>query len=232
MRRAGQPPALTCQSLPWLALFATSVGLALSACPAWLARALPLTPEGVRRGQLWRLWTGHFVHYGSAHLWGDLLAFAVWAALVEGESRRVLARTLLIGAPLLAGAIALDCREVSEYRGLSGLDAALVVELVVLRGLGWGVTASGAGRGLGSWLTRQLGGSTLRALGVASLSLFALKTGYEFTVGHALLAPDLGPGVRLLPAAHLFGAVVGVWATVRWRKCLRLIRNLELRPGN
>jgi hypothetical protein len=48
-------------------------------------------------------------------------------------------------------------------------------------------------------------------VGIASLSLFALKTGYEFVVGHALLAPDLGPGVRLLPAAHVFGALAGFW---------------------
>jgi rhomboid family GlyGly-CTERM serine protease len=177
-----------------------------SALPA--AHALAYTALGIEKGQWWRLWTGHLVHYGSAHLWGDLLAFAVWAALVESESRRVLLATLLCGAPLLSCAFWLACPQLGEYRGLSSLDAALVIELIVLRG--FAPRASAAGRGLGPWLTRALGSRALRAVGWLSLGLFALKTAYEYAAGHALLAPDLGQGVRLLPSAHAFGGLLGL----------------------
>ena len=191
---------------PWVALVATSLGLLASALPA--AHFLAYTAVGVEKGQWWRFWTGHLVHYGSAHLWGDLLAFAVWAALVESESRRVLLATLLCGAPLLSCAFRLACPELGEYRGLSSLDAALVIELIVLRGLG--PRAGAAGQGVGPWLTRSLGSRALRAVGWVSLGLFALKTGYEYAAGHALLAPDLGRGVRLLPSAHAFGGLLGL----------------------
>jgi len=192
---------------PWVALWATSFGLLASALPA--PHDLAYTAVGIENGQWWRLWTGHFVHYGSAHLWGDLLAFAVWAALVESESRRVLLGTLLCGAPLLSCAFWLACPELGEYRGLSSLDAALVIELIMLRG--FALPRAGAARpGLGPWLTRAVGSRALRAVGWISLSLFGLKTAYEYAAGHALLAPDLGPGVRLLPSAHAFGGLLGL----------------------
>jgi hypothetical protein len=132
----------------------------------------------------------------------------VWAALVEGESRRALVLTLLLGAPLLMSGLALACPDLGEYRGLSGLDTALVIELILLRG--FAAPASGIERGFGPWLTRRLGRSFLRRVGSFSLGLSAVKIGYEFCVGHALLARDLGNGVALLPEAHALGAVVGL----------------------
>jgi membrane associated rhomboid family serine protease len=190
---------------PWLALLASLAGLLASVLPAerWLA----FTATGMQRGQLWRFWSGHFVHYGSAHLWGDWLAFVVWAGLVESESRRALAATLLLGAPLLLFALELSCPELGEYRGLSGIDTALVIELILLRG--FGRSESDGERGPGARLTRLLGRRALRVVGGCSLGLLGLKIGYEFCAGQAILAHDLGAGVRLLPAAHAFGALIG-----------------------
>lgn len=191
--------------LPWVALLATGFGLLASALsPAPFA----YTAQGLREGELWRLWTGHFVHYGSAHLWGDLLAFALWAWLVESESRPVLVATLLLGAPLISCLLTLGYPRLNEYRGLSALDVTLVIELIWLRG--FEVQRAGPKSGLGPWLTRTVGRAGVRYLAAASLCLCFVKTIFEFTTGHALLAPDLGRGVTLLPAAHAFGALVGL----------------------
>lgn len=199
---------------PWVALATTGCGLLAGTLPAaWLA----LTPLALAQGQYWRLWTAHLVHYGSAHLWGDLLAFAVWAALVESESRRVLVCTLLVGAPLMSLGFAFTCPNLAEYRGMSALDAALVVELILLRGFAGDARA----RGIGPWLTRTLGGPALRAVGVASLALTGLKLAYEYVVGHALLAHDLGQGAQLLPEAHFYGLLVG-FAAFTWLRVTRV----------
>jgi rhomboid family GlyGly-CTERM serine protease len=207
MRRRGQRArlALAAHGWPWLALLASLLGWVASALPAqaWLA----FTAEGMQRGEIWRLWSGHLVHYGSAHFWGDWLAFVVWAVLVESESRRALLATLLLGAPLLLLALSFAYPTLREYRGLSGLDTALVIELILLRGFRRGVDGR---RSIGSWLTRLLGTSTLRVVGGASLCALLAKLGYEFQVGHALLVHDLGLGVQLLPGAHAFGALVGL----------------------
>ena len=191
---------------PWLSLLASLASLLASVLPA--DHLLAFTAAGMQRAELWRLWTGHFVHYGSAHLWGDWLAFVVWAALVESESRRALVATLLFGAPLLLWGLELACPELGEYRGLSGLDTALVIELILLRG--FMRPGIGRERGLGPWLTRLLGRPALRVIGGCSLCLSVVKIGYEFQAGHALLAHDLGFGVKLLPAAHAFGALIGL----------------------
>jgi hypothetical protein len=193
------------RSWPWLAFLASLVGLLASVLPA--QTLLAFTAHGLRSGEIWRLWTGHFVHYGSAHLWGDWLAFVVWAVLVEGESRRALLLTLLIGAPLLLLALELTCPALGEYRGLSGIDTALVIELILLRGF---VGGQDGGHGIGPRLTRLFGRASLRIVGGLSLCALLAKVSYEFEVGHALLAHDLGLGVKLLPAAHGFGALVGL----------------------
>lgn len=213
------------QRAPWVSLLATSIGLLASALPASPA-LLAYTSRSVERGELWRLWSAHFVHYNGAHLWGDLLAFAVWAVLVESESRRALLATLLLGAPALMSALALCYPDLAQYRGLSGLDTALVIELILLRG--FAPPARGDEPGAGPWLTRRLGRSLLRRVAILSLGLSVAKVGYEACVGHALIARNLGNGVRLLPAAHAFGALVGLavyWALPR-TKVTRLTRSL------
>jgi membrane associated rhomboid family serine protease len=182
------------------------MGLLSSVLPA--EHMLAFTAAGMQRGELWRLWTGHFVHYGSAHLWGDWLAFVVWAALVEGESRRALGATLLIGAPLILLVLESACPALGEYRGLSAIDTALVVELILLRG--FVQVAGGSERGLGPWLTRQLGSPVLRVVGGFSLCALLLKIAFEFHAGRAILAHDLGVGVKLLPEAHAVGALIGI----------------------
>ncbi len=191
---------------PWLAVLASLFGLLASELPT--APVLAYTARGWHEHELWRLWTAHFVHYGSAHLWGDLLAFLVWAALVERESRRALLLTLTVGAPLLMAALALTCPGLGQYRGLSGLDTALVIELIFLRGFASPPRAEE--RGLGPWLSRSMGSRALRSLAVFCLLLSAVKIVYEFYAGHALLARDLGNSASLLPAAHAFGALVGL----------------------
>jgi len=211
-RGQGARIAFTSSRWPWLALVASAVGLVANALPA--QPLLAFTAEGMHRGQWWRLWTAHFVHYGSAHFWGDWLAFVVWAALVEAESRRALAATLLLGAPLLLLALDLTCPKLGEYRGLSGIDTALVLELILLRGF---VTNEANAPGLGPWLTRLLGRRALQLVGGFCLCLLAGKVAYEFQVGRAILAHDLGVGVLLLPAAHAFGALVGLTVGLVYR---------------
>jgi len=175
------------QRLPWLALTAGALSWLLSSAPvAWQSRCA-LT-QGAWSSEPWRLWTGHLVHFGAAHLRGDLLAFVVWAALLEQRDRGTLARILLLAAPLLSLALLAGYPSLGQYRGLSGLDCALVVALIGERGF-----------------------RTARFpwLGPVCLAAFGLKCVYELRVGHALFAPDLGGGAKLLPMAHVLGAVLG-----------------------
>lgn len=170
--------------VPWLAACVTLASWLLSSGMVGPGERFALLRDAPV-SELFRWWSGHLVHFNAAHLRGDVLAFAIWAALVERRSRALLAVLLGVGAPLLSAAVLLSHPSLHEYRGLSALDCALVVALIGLHG------------------------REHRALALAALSLFVGKSVFEVVTGHALLAPDLGPGVHLLPLSHLFGALLG-----------------------
>src|SRR5262249_12497530 len=87
--------------------------------------ALSYQRETIAQGQVWGLATGHVTHWSTDHLMWDVLMFGVLCILVEQESRARAARLLF--SSMLAISLVLWCTapEVSEYRGLSGIDSAL-----------------------------------------------------------------------------------------------------------
>jgi len=179
---------------PWCALGLTIVAGLLSSESFGPERFSLL--RGLWSLEPYRLWTGHFVHFNAAHLRGDVLAFMVWAALIEWRSRRLLLALVGLGAPLLSILVLGLHPSLHEYRGLSALDCALAIALMLLHR------------------------HEQRALSIAALTLLIAKFSYECLTGHAVLAPQLGEGVRLLPLSHLLGALLGavfVWgpASVR-----------------
>jgi hypothetical protein len=62
-------------------------------------------------------------------------------------------------------------------------------------------------------------------VGALCLAAFVAKCGYELVTGRAILAPDLGEGVRLLPLAHLTGAVLGLLLALTQRRPISLTRS-------
>jgi rhomboid family GlyGly-CTERM serine protease len=146
------------------------------------AELFALTPAAAH-GEVWRLWTGHLVHYDLRHLLTNAIAMAIPLALAERRSRRsiVLSITLLVPAislVLLAGA------HFDEYRGASALALAIWVAsaLSLLRAR----TASD------------------RRTGAALIVLAIGKLAFE-TAGAGHLWSEVAP----LPLAHAAGAVGG-----------------------
>jgi membrane associated rhomboid family serine protease len=153
------------------------------------------------RGEWWRLWTGHFVHYDIAHLTTNAIAALGPLALVEWPSRRRLLLTIPIIAPALS-LLLLAFARFDEYRGASGLALALWV--------GAALTLARAG-GPAVWDTREA--SVVRATardrqtGYALLFIVAAKLAAE-----AAGAGHVWHGVAALPLAHVAGSLAGVFA--------------------
>jgi len=83
--------------------------------------------HGAQQGELWRLFTGHLVHFNFDHLFWDLLALLILGTVVELDSRRSLLSVLLfsiggVSVWLWFGAVALGA-----YSGLSGALTGVVV---------------------------------------------------------------------------------------------------------
>lgn len=104
--------------LPWL----TAAALLL----VFLCDAGPELFELTRDGGAWRLLTGHFTHWTASHRFWDVLLFAVFGAWCERISRP--AFVALVASAALAGSAAFlfTAPQLDRYRGLSGIDCALV----------------------------------------------------------------------------------------------------------
>jgi rhomboid family GlyGly-CTERM serine protease len=162
-------------------------------CPS-ITQWLAFDTEASHSGEIWRIFTGHFCHYNLSHFVGDVAAFLIWAIVVELISRRLLLGAIL-GTSALVGCWLLACgAPPMDYRGLSAIDCALAAQLFTLTYFDRRVTAR-------PWLLTAL---------VIATTLFFGKSLYEFSTGHALLAPKLGEGVRLLPETHVLGILAGV----------------------
>ncbi len=174
---------------PWLALTLTVAAVGVGS-----QRGFELDPGRVLLGEWWRLLSCHLVHYSPAHAVGDIAAFTVWAAIVEAISRRLLVWVLGTAALVVGLGVLVFCPAVRHYGGLSAIDVALATALL-------GVLAT-------SPEFRRLPGARtwVALIALAHVS----KAFYELALGTAILAPDLGKGVVLLPPAHLLGAAAGL----------------------
>ncbi len=139
----------------------------------------------ILEGQVWRLWTGHAVHFTAAHLLWNLVVVLAAGSWLERLAPRPARWFYAFAPPLIAGALLAFDSALARYGGLSGVGAGLLVLLA---------------------LTQMSSAGERRALWIAVLVLTALKIALETWTATPLLAA----GVRSVPLAHVAGAVGGV----------------------
>lgn len=175
---------------PWTALVLSALAVALYTSPA-LTERLAYARGAVAAGEVWRLLTGHFTHWTAEHLLWDLLVFAVLGVLWERTAGPRSLGVLVFGSALLiSAAVWTAMPEVVLYRGLSGVDCALVTATAVflLRGAlhrrEWGLSVAFA----------------------AVLAGYFLKVVYESSGGTVFVEAG---GFAAVPMAHLVGGAFG-----------------------
>jgi rhomboid family GlyGly-CTERM serine protease len=164
--------------------------------PAVMVFAFPaLTPgliyerSEILRGQIWRLWTGHWVHFGGAHLFWNLAVLVPaggWAERLAPSAFRVLC---FLSAGVIGAAMLLLDPALAHYGGLSALAAAALAFLAL---------AQLSARTDGRWFWRGV------------LLLLGLKIAAEMLLGRSLLADFEETGIRGVPLAHLAGILSAV----------------------
>ncbi len=177
---------------PILTIALSSVAIATWALPG-AAVALQYDRAAIAGGELWRLVTGHWAHWGTDHLTWDLVVFTVFGALIERRSRRGFAAVVGGAAAAISVALWFAAPQFQFYRGLSGIDSALFAAFFaqLLRD---------------AWRERSL----LEAIvPVLALLGFVGKSVYELATGATLfVAPS--SAFTAVPLAHLVGALVGL----------------------
>lgn len=161
---------------------------------AAVAELLEFDRHAILAGEIWRLWTGHLIHYSARHaLFDYATALAAGAVVLPVLGWRRLCLDLALAAPLIGIGLLLTAPQCLHYRGASGIAVLLLV--LAARAL-WpraGVLARGA----------------LTALGCALLGKIAAEA-----CGHAAPWSGLPDDVRVAWQAHLLGAMAALAISV------------------
>lgn len=170
----------------------------LAAHLASLAPQFAYDRAGIMSGEIWRLWTGHLVHFSAQQLFVDvgMLLLAGW--VVERErGARFTAGVVLLGMPAISIALLLTAPHLHAYRGASGV--VMLLALVSTHAL---------------WDSRPAARPGLVLLGLA----LAVKTLFD-ALGMLPGLSSLPPGVRVAWQAHAAGALLGWGLAALYRQC-------------
>jgi len=145
-------------------------------------------PE-ILSGQIWRLWSGHLVHYSPRHALVDAgMLLLIGLVLEPLAGTRRLCIGLALGGPGIALALLWCAPGLLEYRGASGLDMLMAAMALCLLWRSGGLSRS--------WLM-VLGGALLfKTIGEAG----GIWLGWS----------SLPQGVATVWQAHALGAACGV----------------------
>jgi rhomboid family GlyGly-CTERM serine protease len=174
--------------IPWATALVVALALLVWCLPDG-AEALAYDRAAILHGEVWRLWSGHLVHFSGSHLCWDLLATALAGAWIERAGFRGGRWLWVITPPLVSLLMLLGEPTLARYGGLSAMATACVVFAC-----------------LGE--LRQPNAN--RAVWWTILTLVALKVGWEFYTGATIFARFDGATVRAIPLSHAAGAGAAV----------------------
>ncbi|MCC6416324.1 MAG: rhombosortase [Opitutaceae bacterium] len=185
--------------LPWVFLTLAALALVAQCMPAWRG-GLIYDRAAIARGEWWRLWTGHWVHFGWPHFLADTGLFLIMGWTLRRAHRRF-ALTALVAMPLFVSLTLwfLD-PEMERYAGLSALNLGLLLYLALQ---GWQ-------RDWRDWFWP------------AVLMIYAGEVVFEIMsggTGGGMIKFD-DATVRVATGAHIAAGVyaLGGWLLERWRQ--------------
>ena len=123
----------TWDQIPWWFLSLGLVALIFQLNSDWRS-ALIYDHQQIAAGEWWRIWTGHFIHFGWPHFITDGGLFLILGRLIERD-HPIASRTALFLMPLVISiAIFWFDPTLSRYAGLSALNLGLLIYYALL---GW-----------------------------------------------------------------------------------------------
>lgn len=186
--------------VPWtfliVAAAATLIQFAGTINPAWTS-AMIYDRTALTAGQVWRLWTGHLVHYGWLHFTVDTAILLYLGRVITWPRPGARWLALFVLPPVISAAIYFFDSSMTYYAGLSALNLGLFVFHAIQ---GWR-------RDRTDWLWP------------AVLLVCGVEIAYETVRGGSgggLIAFS-DPSVRIATSAHIAGGAGGLvlWLLAR-----------------
>lgn len=182
------------RQFPWVFLGLAGWALVIQLNPAWRDS---LIYQRDQIGQIWRLWTGHWVHFGWPHFVVDTGLFLILGWMLEHLHPRLALTSLLFMPLFISVAIYVFDSEMVRYAGLSALNLGL---LLIIALQGWQ-------RDWRDWFW-----PAVLVIYVAEI-VFEIMSGGS---GGGMIRFD-DPHVKVATSAHIVAAVyaIGAWLIVR-----------------
>ncbi len=112
--------------LPWFVFLAGLLALVIQLVPAW-RQPLLYDRAALAQGEFWRLWTGHFVHFGWPHFLIDTGLLCILGWLVGKPHRCFLGLALLVMPLFISASMYLLEPTVIRYGGLSAVNLGILL---------------------------------------------------------------------------------------------------------
>ena len=147
----------------------------------------------ILNGEIWRLITGHLVHWSSEHFYLDSMVFILQGITFEKKIGHKYWSMLVLSALFISATLLIFRQDLLYYRGISGL---INTQLIL---------------GTGLFIRDITQGKGMRNMFAICFSIHMIKIIYE-TINRAPffsthLIGDMG---LFTPAAHLSGVVIGL----------------------
>lgn len=182
------------RQIPWVFLVLAFLALVIQLNSAWRDS---LIYQRDQIGEIWRLWTGHLVHFGWPHFVVDVGLFLILGWMLERGHPRVAVSSLVFMPLFISVVIYVFDSQMQRYAGLSALNLGL---LLIIALQGWQ-------RDWRDWFW-----PAVLVIYVAEI-VFEIMSGGS---GGGMIRFD-DPHVKVATSAHIAGAVyaVGAWLIVR-----------------
>ena len=180
--------------LPWICGVFGVAACLLALVPETLVHALQYDRERILSGEVWRLFTGHFVHWNASHLIWDVVVFFVCGSFLEWVRKRLSIAIILIGPLVISGALLLLQPDMQYYRGLSAVDMALFAA-ICLQAM--------------SYCRLRKQSALLVVWGFAFVTSVC-KPLLEALTGSTFFVSQFGDGIEVSPLSHLLGVLLAV----------------------
>lgn len=172
--------------IPWRTLLIVAGAVVASMSPRWSAW-LVYDREAILSGEVWRLFTGHWVHFSNSHLVYDLLALGIAGWMIETQKLPHFGSLCLLAPWLISGVLLVCEPQVKWFGGLSALATTAIVYLAL-----FGLHHAAPWR----WVCL----ATL--LGVAG------KIFFELTSGRMIFVTAGNVPLTVCVASHISGAMI------------------------
>ena len=174
--------------LPVITLLLVGGALVIGLFPDWSSWLIYDRPA-ILSGEIWRMFTGHWVHFSTSHLVYDLLALGIAGWIIETKNLPHFGWLCVLAPWLISAVLLVSEPQMKLFGGLSALATTAIVYLAL-----FGLHDAPPWR----WVC------------LAALLGIAGKIIFEMSTGHMIFVTTGNVPVTVSVAGHISGALIAL----------------------